>query len=57
MTRDKASILRLPAKRSAAEVKARRLRAAARQRALSRLAQEHGDRYRQLYAEERGLAS
>jgi hypothetical protein len=39
------------------KLKSGRIRAAARQRALSRLANEYPDRYRQLYAEERGERS
>jgi hypothetical protein len=42
---------RAPTKR---RVEAGRARAAARQRALSRLAREYPERYRELYASERG---
>jgi hypothetical protein len=44
-------------RRGTAEVKSGRLRAAARHRALARLAREYVDRYRELYAEERGESS
>jgi hypothetical protein len=45
---------RVPTKR---RIEAGRARAAARQRALSRLAREYAERYRQLYADERGVSS